>query len=63
MSRLPVWSGTGTRPFFSETFRRKTGWVRDKSVSWSKHTKSTYYASAAPVRDGNLPYVKATCLK
>ena len=25
--------------------------------------KVPYYASAAAARDGNLPYVKATCLK
>ena len=28
-----------------------------------KELKVPYYASATPVRDGNLPYVKATCLK
>ena len=27
-----------------------------------KKLKVPYYASAAAVRDGNLPYVKATCL-
>ena len=27
-----------------------------------KELKVLYYASAAAVRDGNLPYVKATCL-
>ena len=25
--------------------------------------KVPHYASAAPARDGNLPYIKATCLK
>ena len=28
-----------------------------------KELKVPYYASAAPVRDGNLPYVKVTCFK
>ena len=28
-----------------------------------KELKVLYYASAAAVCDGNLPYIKATCLK
>ena len=28
-----------------------------------KELKVPYYASAAVARDGNLPHVKATCLK
>ena len=28
-----------------------------------KELKVPHHASAAAVRDGNLPYVKATCLK
>ena len=28
-----------------------------------KELKVSYYISAAAVRDGNLPYLKTTCLK
>ena len=28
-----------------------------------KELKIPYYTSAAAARDGNLPYIKATCLK
>ena len=33
-----------------------------KSGEKGKELKISHYASTAAVRDGNLPYVKATCL-
>ena len=39
-----------------------------KKIDWlkfgerGKKFKIPYYASAAAVRDGNLPYIKAACL-
>ena len=33
-----------------------------RSKERGKELKVPYYASAAAARDGNLPYVKATCL-
>ena len=34
-----------------------------RSEERGKELKVPYYASTAAARDGNLPYVKATCLK
>ena len=39
---------------------KKINWLESKERG--KEFKVPYYANAAAVHDGNLPYIKATCL-